>query len=185
MQSDILFLQETQLHLPPNEKKIKDNYNSITTFSIHGILTLIRTNIPIVKSENYASKSIEAIATDILLGGILLKVINIYVVPHARLESLFHILEQILSNKSNNTQFLIAVDFNIDMLQETYPKKKLHLFMESRSLALKTTKPTTVSGSMIDHIWTSLQTTNFVFTISDAYWTNHNSKFLSIPLDFN
>ena len=56
MQSDILFLQETRLHLPPNENKIKDNYNSLTTFSIHGILTLIETNIFISKSKNYTKK---------------------------------------------------------------------------------------------------------------------------------
>ena len=90
-----------------------------------------------------------------------------------------------LSNKINNTQFQIAMDLNIDMMLETYSKKKLHLFMESRSLTLKTTKPTTVSGSMIDHIWTSLQTTDLVFTISYAYWTDHNSSFLSIPANFN
>ena len=41
MQSDILFLQETHLHLPPNENKIKDNYNSLETFLVHDILTLI------------------------------------------------------------------------------------------------------------------------------------------------
>ena len=121
---------------------------------------------------------------DILLEGILLNLINIYVVPHARLESLFDILEQMLSNSINNTHFLIAGDFNIDMMQETYPKK-LHLFMESRSLTLKTTKPTTISGSMVDHIWTSLQIDDLFFTISDAYWTDHNLSFLSIPTNFN
>ena len=176
MQSDILFLQETHLHLPPNKNKIKDTYNSLTTFSVHGILTLIKKNIFILKSENYANKSIEAISTDILLQGIVLKLINIYVAPHTRLESLFDILEQMLSNNINNTHFLIAGDFNIDMLQETY-SKKLHLFMESRSLTLKTTKPTTISGSMIDHIWKILQIANLVFTISDAYWTDHNPSF--------
>ena len=126
-----------------------------------------------------------AIATDILLGGTLLKLINIYVGPHAQLESLFHILEQMLSNTIKNTQLLIIGDFNIDMLQETYSKNKLHHFMESRYLTLKTTKPTTISGSMIDHIWTSLQTTDIVFTISGAYRTDHNPNFLSIPTNFN
>ena len=55
-------------------------------------------------------------ATYILLEGILLKLINICVAPHAQLESLFDILEQMLSNSINNTHFLIAGDFNIDML---------------------------------------------------------------------
>ena len=45
MQSDILFLQETHLHLRPNENKIKDTYNNLTTFSVHGILTLIKKKI--------------------------------------------------------------------------------------------------------------------------------------------
>ena len=150
-------------------KKIKDNYNCITLFYVHGILTLIKTNISILKSENYVNKSIDAIAKDILLGGTLFKLTNIYVGPHAQLEILFHILEQMLSNKISNTNFMIAGDFNINMLQETYSKKKLHLFMESRSLTLKTTKSTTILGSMIDHIWTSLEITDRVFTISYAY----------------
>ena len=84
MQSNNFFLQETQLHLAPDkEKKIKHNCNWITTFFVHDILNLIKINISILKSENYANKSIEEIATDILLGGILLKLINIYVGPHA------------------------------------------------------------------------------------------------------
>ena len=45
MQLDILLLQETHLHFPPNENKIKDNYNRLTTFSVHGVLTLIKKKI--------------------------------------------------------------------------------------------------------------------------------------------
>ena len=47
------------------------------------------------------------------------------------------------------------------------------------NLTLKTAKPKTNTGLMLDHFWTNLQNPNLVFNISDAYQIDHYATFLS------
>ena len=49
-----------------------------------------------------------------------------------------------------------------------------------KGLRLKTTKPTTSVGSMLDHFWTNLDDDVLAFNVSDAYWTYRYMTFLSI-----
>lgn len=93
----------------------------------------------------------DAIATEIMVGSYVFMVVNVYNRPHAMLHKLFYILDWILSTNKSETHVIVVGDFNIGMLQQTLLQTKLQSFMQMKGLALKTLKPTTILGSMLDH----------------------------------
>ena len=164
---------------------LSEKFNSVLASLVHGILTLINKDIDLIDTKIYPEKNIEAIFVGLKFANNILNLVNIYNKPCGRVETILCILDCILSEKRTNAQVVVTGDFNIDMLKETPSKKKLQSFMQMKGLRLKTTKPTTSAGSMLDHFWTNLHDDVLAFNVSDAYWTDHYMTFLSISAKYS
>jgi exonuclease III len=184
LESHILCLQETHLHSPPMHTIFANQYTCIATYSVHGLVIAVKKGIPILQTATYNEKFVEAIVLDLKLHNNTMKIINIYIKPNTVFDKVNCALNCILS-ENNNTKMpiVLAGDFNIDMLKETMTKKLIQSYMQTKKLKLKTSHITTSYDSMIDHFWTNLDLDTISFTISDAYWSDHFSCFLSIPFD--
>ena len=182
MNADVLCLQETNTNIHPENILFSAKYNYLSLFHLHGIVTYYNKNIVLVKSYNYTAKHIESIVTTFKFTTLSLKIANVYIAPTAALEDVFQFVSNILNNANIGEHILFAGDFNIDMSTNGKDHEKFMSFMNYNSLKLHMKISTCDTGSVLDHFWTNLPNQNIGCTSSEAYWTDHVTIHLSIPL---
>ena len=78
--------------------------------------------------------------------------------------------------------FIVLGDFNEDLLAK--PNSRLVTLMAQYGYSQLVPIPTTDKGTLIDHVYCKTQLTHHIdVNVSDAYYSDHDTVFCSIPLN--
>jgi len=106
---------------------------------------------------------------------------NIYLPPRASLENVFTFILMAIDTCPPSAKIVLAGDFNIDILQDSERQKTLLHFMQAHGFFFLSDRPTTDAGTLIDHFWSNMPSTNTFFGVLDTYWTDHYAACFAFP----
>ena len=123
MKVDVLCLQETQINLNQKPTFLSKKYDFLSMFHLHGISTHYKKNNVLETSKNYITCHVESIIVDFHIQEIHLRIVNVYIAPHASLQGILHFVNSILKATNQQHYILIIGDLNFDILKNSNTQK--------------------------------------------------------------
>ena len=110
-----------------------------------------------------------------------IQIFVLYRSPNVPLQSLLTTMYQIVMYAStSNIPTIILGDFNVDLLSQ--PNSSILTLMSNHGYTQLVTNPTTANGTLIDHIYYNRPTTDIIVQVHDAYYSDHDTVYCSIPI---
>lgn len=138
---------------------------------------------PIYNIHRFATNGIEAVSVTLHLPkGSHIQLALLYRSPSVCFTALTTMLQTLLTHLSvSNTPCVILGDFNEVMLHQE--NCALQTFMSVAGYTLLVKLPTTVQGTLLDHVYyrSPWPSSNVVVKVQDTYYSDHDTVYCSIP----
>jgi len=135
-------------------------------------------------SQRFATNGIEAVSVTLELpSGSHIQVALLYRSPSVSTTTLITVLQRLVRHLSlSNTPCVILGDFNEDALHQQ--NSALQRLMSDSGFTLLVKSPTTVQGTLIDHVYSRGPFSNIAVQIQDTYYSDHDTVYCSmLPFD--
>lgn len=111
-----------------------------------------------------------------------LQLVLIYRTPALPLQRFIAVFTQLLDRFTHtNINTIILGDFNEDIYNIS--NSTIVNTMSNHGFAQYVNTPTTDNGTLIDHVYCNKAYKNLVIQVNDTYYSDHDTIYLSIPLD--
>jgi exonuclease III len=187
--SHILCFQETKINQTNSIGKYIDTsrYNYIHNYDKHGILMMYKQQMICASYQTRVNNGSEFIATSFNLSTRnAIYVITVYRAHSTKITLFLETLNQLIIEAPIECPIIILGDFNIDVSRDTiqyYEMEKILNYMQKHKLKQKTTTPTTIKNSLIDHIWSNIPGINTQYGVRDAYWPDYTNLYI-VPSNY-
>ena len=164
-----------------NDDHIDIRRDRVTSENKGGVMMYIPNQMHLFNTQRFVTSGIEAMSVTLGLPNAgYLQLALLYRSPSVSLAMLTTVLYRLLRHLSlSNTPCVILGDFNEDVLHQQ--NSTLQSFMADSGFTLLVKSPTTDQGSLIDHVYYRNPSRNITAEVQDAYYSDHDTVYCSIP----